>query len=34
VLREILAQHDFDQATRDLDIARARKLTAQATVDR
>jgi len=30
----ILAPHDFDQATRDLDIARARRLTAQATVDR
>jgi HlyD family secretion protein len=30
----ILAPNDFDQATRDLDIARARKLTAQATVDR
>jgi HlyD family secretion protein len=34
VEEQILAQHDFDQATRDLDIARARKLTAQATVDR
>src|SRR5262249_42040777 len=31
---QILAPHDFDQATRDLDIARARKLTAQATIDR
>ncbi len=31
---QILALNDFDQATRDLDIARARKLTAQATVDR
>ncbi len=34
VEEKILAQHDFDQTTRDLDIARARKLTAQATVDR
>jgi HlyD family secretion protein len=34
VEERILAQNDFDQATRDLDIARARKLTAQATVDR
>jgi RND family efflux transporter MFP subunit len=31
---EILAAHDLDQATRDLDIARARILTARATVAR
>jgi HlyD family secretion protein len=34
VEERILAQHDFDQATRDLDIARARRQTAQATVER
>ena len=34
VEERILTQNDFDQATRDLDVARAHKVTAQATVDR
>lgn len=34
VEERILAPHDLDQATRDLEIGRARRLTAQATVER